>query len=189
VAGDGPAPADVALVTGAPGPGEDALGAPLAGRAARLIEELLGRAGIDPAGVWITPLVKCRPPGNRDPAPVEVASCSEHLVAQLEAVRPVVVVALGGAVSKLLRGSPEPIRARHGREEPRVLGDAAFWLLPVFDPGAALYAPALAEQLAADLARLPALVARGRPALEPPAAGAAAAPTAPAPVPGQLGLF
>lgn len=188
--GVGPAHADVVLVGEAPRAGEDALGVPLLGRAGRLLDRLLEDAGVAPADVFATALVKCLPPGNRDPTPAEVASCSEHLVAQVEAIRPVVVVALGSFVTKLLRGSPEPIRERRGREEPRALGDVPVWLLPVFEPAAALYTPALVDVLRADLARLPELVARGRPQLEAPAPPAVDEPD-PEPVagPGQLGLF
>jgi len=188
VVGAGSADADVLLVADAPGADEDARGLPLAGQAARLLDRLLEEVSLAPADVFATTLVKCRPPGNRDPAPGEVANCSEHLVAQVELVRPVVVVALGGFVSKLLRGDPAPIRVRHGRVEVRTLGCCPFWLLPVFHPAAALYAPELIEQLRTDLARLPELVARGRPEVEieaPPVAREAEA----AEGPGQLELF
>lgn len=164
VVGAGGAHADVLVVTAAPGADEDALGLPLVGQAERLLDRLLGEVDLALADVYITGIVKCCPPDGREAEPSEVANCSTHLVAQLEAVRPVVVVALGSVVTKLLRGHPAPIRERRGREEARTLGDHAFWLLPAFHPAAALYAPALVEQLRADLARLPDLVARGRPA-------------------------
>jgi DNA polymerase len=191
VPGSGTAWADVLLVGAAPGPGEDALGVPVVGQAGRLLERALAAAGLRREDVWTTTLVKCLPPDARDPTPGEVASCADHLVAQVEAVRPVVVVALGGFVTKVLRGRPEPIRERRGQEEPRLLGDVAHWLLPVYAPSAALYGPELAAQLHADLARLPSLVARGRPELAPAEepGDEAAAPPAPAEVPGQLGLF
>ncbi len=110
-------------------------------------------------------------------------------MAQVEAVRPVVVVALGGFVTKLLRGAPDPIRARRGREEPLLLGEVPVWLLPTFAPGAALYGEALGAQLTADLGRLPELLARGRPELAPaPVAEEEPEPALPV-GPGQLGLF
>jgi len=185
--GAGSADAAVLLVGDAPGADADARGLPLVGRAARLLDRLLGEVGVAPDDVFATTLVKCRPPGNRDPLPGEAASCSEHLVAQAELVRPVVVVALGGFVTKLLRGDPAPIRARRGREEVRRLGSHWFWLLPVFHPDAALYAPVLTEQLRADLARLPEIVARGRP--EAPPAIPEPVPAGSVAEPGQLGLF
>lgn len=195
VVGDGPPRADVLLVGAAPGAQEDALGVALIGRAGHLVDRALGEAGLTRAVVYVTALVKCMPPGNRDPTPGEVALCSEHLVAQVEAVEPVVVVALGAFVTKLLRGDPASIRERRGREEARALGALPVWLLPVFDPSAALYAPALAAELRADLGRVPGLVARGRPKLETPPADAlrasADADAEPVPVAGprQLDLF
>ncbi len=117
-----------------------------------------------------------------------MASCQDHLVGAVELVRPVVVVALGGAVTKVLRGAAASIRERRGKEEARLLGALPVWLYPVFHPAAAAYAPALTEQLRADLARLPELVARGRPAVEPDV-GAVPAPAQHPAGPGQLGLF
>lgn len=189
VVGEGSADATVALVGPAPGGDEDALGLPLAGRGRALLDELLAQARVAEGDIWTTTLVKCLPPGGRDPSPAEVASCSEYLVAQLELVRPVVVVALGGLVTKLLRGDPAPIRECRGREEVRTLGDHAFWLLPAFHPAAALYTPALVDRLREDLARLPELVARGHPVVELPPAVAAEVPDEPVAGPGQLGLF
>ncbi len=189
VPGTGEAGADVLVVAEAPGPAEDALGVPLAGRAGRLLERALDEAGLAPGTVCTTSLVKCLPPGAREASPAEVAACADHLLAQVEAVEPVVVVALGGFVTKVLRGAPEPIRARRGREEARALGTVPVWLLPVFAPAAALYAPALGEQLRADLARLPELLARGRPALPRPEPAPASPAPEPGPVPGQLELF
>jgi len=189
VVGAGSATADVLIVGDAPGADEDVRGLPLTGQGARLLDQLLRELGLAPADVFATTIVKCRPPGNRDPTPGEVANCSEHLAAQVELVRPVVVVALGGFVTKVLRGDPAPIRARRGREEVRTLGGHPFWLLPVFHPAAALYAPALTEQLRADLSRLPELVARGRPEVEAPLAVQEPEPVEPAATPGQLGLF
>ena len=185
VVGEGRADADVVVVGPAPGVEEDALGRPLAGRSGQLLDRLLAEAGLARPGVLVTTLAKCLPPGNRDPTPAEVANCSEHLVAQLELARPVVVVALGGLVAKLLRGDPAPIRERRGREEARTLGGHPCWLLPVFHPDAALYAPGLTAQLRADLLRLPELVARGAPVLEPERPE----PIEPVAGPGQLGLF
>lgn len=188
VVGAGAADADVLLVVDAPSADEDALGLALIGQAGRLVDQLLNEAGLTRADVFVTSLVKCLPPGGRDPSPGEVANCSEHLVAQVGLVRPVVVVAVGASATKLLRGDPAPIRERRGREEVRTLGTHAFWLLPVFHPVAALYGPALIEQLRADLARLPELVARGRPQAETPAS-VESEPVEPVTGSPQLGLF
>ena len=185
--GTGAEDADVLVVGAAPGAGEDALGRPLVGQARELLDRLLSASGLPADRVFSTGLVKCLPPSGRDPTPGEVANCSGHLVAQVELLRPVVVVALGDAVTKLLRGDHAALRERRGREEARALGGLAVWLLPVYHPGAALYAPALTEELALDLARLPELVARGRPELEAP--GRPEPEREPVAGPGQLGLF
>ena len=187
--GEGSGDADVLLVADAPAAREDELDSPLVGPARELLDRALAAAGLAPGDVWLTGLVKCRPPGNRAPFPTEVASCQDHLLAAVAAVRPVVVVTLGGAVTRVLTGATHPIRERRGREEARRLGDQAVWLYPVFHPAAAAYAPELTELLLGDLARLPELVARGRPPL-----GAVAAPepvlaAAAAAGPGQLELF
>lgn len=168
VAATGPAGAAVLFVTPPPGRDEDVLGRPLVGRSGELLERLLADVGMGRGEVVITPLARCRPGANREVTPVEVAACSEHLRAELLAVRPVVVVALGSLVTRVLRGDPAPIRRRRGREEPCLLGLHPCWLLPVFHPEAALYDADATEQLRADLARLPRLVARGRPELTLP---------------------
>ncbi len=186
--GGGSPSADVLFVADAPGAREDELGSPLTGQARQALDDALTAAGVQPSDAWFTSLVKCRPPGGREPSPTEVASCQDHLLAAVELVRPVVVVALGGAVTKVLRGEAAPIRERRGVEEARLLGSVPVWLYPVFHPAAAAYAPGTTAQLHADLARLPELVARGAPPLEPEPAPA---PGPPGPVagPGQLGLF
>lgn len=187
VVGAGSPRADVLLVGSAPGARDDAAGAPAVGQAGRRLERALSAAGLVREDVFLTTLAKCLPPGNRDPSPSEVAACSEHLVAQVELIRPVVVVALGGFATKRLRGDPAPIRERRGREEPRMLGALPVWLLPVFDPAAASYATPLEAQLRADLARLPELVARGRPEIE--AHRDEPSVDVPAAAPGQMELF
>lgn len=183
--GGGNPGADVLVVAGAPGSREDELGVPLTGRGRDGLEQGLARAGLALADVWLTPGVKCLPPGNREATAAEVAACHDHLTAAVAQVRPVVVVALGEAVTKALRGTPAPIRALRGREEAATVGDLPVWLYPVFHPEAAAYAAALTEQLGADLARLGELVARGRPERSP-----GARPGDPqAPLTTQLPLF
>lgn len=183
--GGGDARAAVLVVADAPGAREDELGSPLIGQARQLLDDGLADAGLRSADLWLTSLVKCRPPGGRDPSPGEVANCQDHLLAAVERVRPVVVVALGEAVTKVLRGEATPIRACHGREEARLLGAAPVWLYPVFHPVAAAYGAGTTRQLRADLARLPELVARGAPALAPVPERVPEVVVAP----GQLGLF
>lgn len=211
VVGTPNAGARVMLVGEAPGAGEDALGLPLVGRAGALLDELLDGLGLGPEAVMVVDVLQCRPPGNRDPAPAEIANCLSWLWQKLAVVRPVVVGTLGNFATKLLRGDPTPVTRLHGRPEERLLGGQPVRLLPLFHPAAALYAPETVAVLRADLAQLPALVELGRPRLpapepEPPVAGApgSAGPAeaaagvgeapadvaAPRPVsPEQLGLF
>jgi uracil-DNA glycosylase family 4 len=105
----------------------------------------------------------CRPPGNRDPAPVEIENCQDYLMRQLELIEPTVVCTLGNFATKLLRADPTGITRLHGREEERVIGSRAVRLYPIFHPAAALYTPANVEVLRRDFARIPELLALGPP--------------------------
>jgi uracil-DNA glycosylase len=110
----------------------------------------------------------CRPPGNRDPLPIEIESCSEYLLRQVELIQPSVICALGNFSTKLLRNDPTGITRLHGQPEVIVLGQRAVRLYPIFHPAAALYTPRMLETLREDFARLPALLALGAPE-QPPA--------------------
>ncbi len=119
-------------------------------------------------------VLKCRPPGNRDPHPAEIEACQDYLLRQVELIEPRVICTLGNFATKLLRGDPTGITRLHGREEVRVIGRRAVRLYPIFHPAAALYTPANVEVLRADFARLPELLAldlppQPEPALEEPA--------------------
>lgn len=101
----------------------------------------------------------CRPPGNRDPQPVEIENCQEYLMRQLELIEPRVVCTLGNFATKLLRGDPAGITRVHGTEEVRVLGRRAVRLYPLYHPAAALYTPRMLEVLREDFRRIPELLA------------------------------
>jgi DNA polymerase len=163
VFGAGNADAEVMFVGEAPGANEDRLGLPFVGQAGKLLDQLLEGIGLARQDVFIANVLKCRPPGNRDPAPAEIEHCRAWLFSQLELIAPVVVCALGNFATKLLRADPAGITRVHGREEIRVLGPRAVRLYPLFHPAAALYTPANVEVLRADFARIPELVARGAP--------------------------
>lgn len=171
VFGAGDPDADVLLVGESPGRGEDRQGLPLLGAAGRLMTDLLGEVGLRREDVYVTTVLKCRPPSNRDPQPEELANCRSHLHGQVELVRPKVVLTLGSFATKLLREDPAGIRAVRGRPEVRTLGTRAVRLLPVLHPDAALYQESLVELLRADLALLPALVARPAPPQPEPERG------------------
>lgn len=95
VPGEGPARARVMLVGEAPGRNEDETGRPFCGAAGRNLDLALAAAGLDRAQVFVTSIVKCRPPNNRDPTPEEKQACRPYLLGQVDALRPQVVVALG----------------------------------------------------------------------------------------------
>ena len=174
VFGAGHADADLMFVGEAPGANEDRLGLPFVGQAGALLERLLAEIGLRRDDVFIANVLKCRPPGNRDPLPQEIDNCQEYLFRQLELVRPKVVCTLGNFATKLLRADPSTgITRLHGREEQRVIGPLAVRLFPLLHPAAALYTPAMLAGLRADFRRIPELLALDR--LPSPAAGEAAA--------------
>jgi uracil-DNA glycosylase len=187
VFGEGSLEADLMIVGEAPGRVEDELGRPFAGAASELLDRLLAGVGLTRADVFLTTCLMCRPPGNREPLPQEVANCQGWLHAKLERVRPRVVCTLGNFATKAVRGEPAPVTRLHGRPEVRVIGAQAVRLLPLYHPAAALYTRSLLDALEADFAQIPALLALDRPDAPAPA------PPPPAPEPGesegQLGLF
>jgi len=167
----------------APGFHEDASGVPFVGAAGKLLSKLLAGVGLERDGVYIANVVKCRPPGNRDPLPVEIETCEGYLFRQIELIRPRVVATLGNFATKLLSGKPLGITKVHGQEQHVTLGGSRVLLYPLFHPAAALYTPRMLDVLEADFRRLPDLL--GRVTVAP----VAPAPPAPAEPPVQLGLF
>jgi uracil-DNA glycosylase len=164
VFGAGNAGADLMFIGEAPGANEDRQGLPFVGQAGRLLEQLLSEIGLERGDVFIANVLKCRPPGNRDPLPQEIDNCRPYLYRQLELIAPTVVCTLGNFSTKLLRDDPGTgITRLHGREEVRVIGPRAVRLYPIFHPAAALYTPRMLETLRTDFHRLPELLA-----LEPP---------------------
>ncbi len=105
----------------------------------------------------------CRPPGNRDPLPVEIDNCQGYLRRQVELIQPTVICTLGNFSTKLLRGDPTGITRLHGQPEVLTLGRRAVRLYPIFHPAAALYTPRMLETLREDFVRLPDLLALGAP--------------------------
>jgi uracil-DNA glycosylase family 4 len=209
VFGAGNANADLMFVGEAPGASEDERGLPFVGRAGQLLETLLGEIGLERADVFIANVLKCRPPGNRDPQPLEIENCREYLYRQVELIQPRVICTLGNFSTKLLREDPTGITRLHGRAEVLSIGRRAVRLYPIFHPAAALYTPRMLETLREDFQRLPELLAQPAPAQpdpelevpeladEPQSAGDARSAATADPVPGagseaeidQLGLF
>jgi len=168
--GSGTADADLMFVGEAPGANEDKQGVPFVGQAGKLLDQLLGEIGLTRADVFVVNVLKCRPPGNRDPLPQEIDNCQDYLFRQLELIEPRVVCTLGNFATKLLRKDPSTgITKLHGREEERVIGPRAVRLYPIYHPAAALYTRSLLDTLRADFSRLPELLALDPPAQpEPP---------------------
>jgi uracil-DNA glycosylase len=163
VFGAGNADADLMFVGEAPGASEDEQGVPFVGRAGKLLETLLQEVGLQRADVFIANVLKCRPPGNRDPLPVEIENCQDYLHRQVELIQPTVICTLGNFSTKLLRGDPTGITRLHGQPEVLTLGRRAVRLYPIFHPAAALYTPRMLETLREDFSRLPELLALGAP--------------------------
>jgi DNA polymerase len=204
VFGAGNADADLMFIGEAPGAREDEQGIPFVGAAGKLLDELLAGVGLQRTDVFIGNVLKCRPPGNRDPQPAEIENCQEYLMRQVELIEPRVICTLGNFSTKLLRADPTGISRLHGQAEIRVIGRRAVRLYPLFHPAAALYTRSLLETLRADFARLPELLAlalpeqpeRAEPAVpEPELAQVPTQPPEPAtpepedPAAEQLGLF
>ncbi len=167
VFGSGSPTADLMFVGEAPGFHEDKQGLPFVGQAGKLLEKLLAQIGMSRSDVYIANVLKCRPPGNRDPQPDEIEACESHLFRQIELIEPTVVATLGNFATKLLSGRPVGITKVHGQEQETTLGGRKVLLYPLYHPAAALYTPTMLKILEADFARLPELLGR---ALEPTAA-------------------
>ncbi len=168
VFGAGNANADLMFVGEAPGASEDEQGIPFVGRAGKLLEKLLEEIGLSRTEVFIANTLKCRPPGNRDPLPVEIENCQDYLHRQVALIQPTVICTLGNFSTKLLRQDPTGISRLHGQPEVLVLGERAVRLYPIYHPAAALYTPRMLETLREDFARLPELLALGAPEQPPP---------------------
>jgi len=129
----------------------------------------------------------CRPPGNRDPLPEEIAACEPHLFRQIELIEPRLVATLGNFATKLLSGRPAGITRVHGHEQEVTLGSRTVLLYPLYHPAAALYTPSMLKVLEEDFARIPEILER---AVELPAATEdPALAVEPEPESVQLGLF
>lgn len=150
VFGNGNPHADIVFIGEAPGQREDEQGVPFVGQAGKLLDELLGTIGLQRADVYITNVVKYRPPGNRDPLPEEKELCLPWLKAELALIKPTVLVPLGRhALTQFF--AKANISKVHG--EPQKLTDDTH-VFPLFHPAAALHNPALRDTLFTDIKKL-----------------------------------
>ncbi|MFL5841847.1 MAG: uracil-DNA glycosylase [Thermoleophilaceae bacterium] len=159
VFGAGNANADLMFVGEAPGATEDKTGLPFVGRAGKLLDELLAEVGLERGDVFITNVICCRPPGNRDPLPEEIEACKPYLYKKVELIEPKVICTLGNFATKLLTGDPTGITKVHGRPQEREVGGRVVNLFPIFHPAAALRTDSVKEMLREDFAKLPPLLA------------------------------
>ncbi|HEY0388573.1 MAG TPA: uracil-DNA glycosylase [Gaiellales bacterium] len=159
VVGSGDANADLMFVGEAPGFHEDKQGVPFVGQAGKLLETLLEEIGLRRDQVFIANVLKCRPPGNRDPLPGEIEACQGYLHTQIQLIRPVVICTLGNFATKLLSGSPLGITRVRGTPQTHTYGAVTVQLFPIYHPAAALYTPAMLEMLRGDFRLIPALLA------------------------------
>src|SRR6266540_1476056 len=185
VFGVGSPNADLVFVGEAPGFHEDKQGFPFVGQAGKLLDRLLEGIGLTRADVYIANVIKCRPPGNRDPVPDEIERCEPYLFRQIELIEPRIVATLGNFATKLLSGKQLGITRVHGQEQDVTVGGRPVLLYPLYHPAAALYTPAMLKVLESDFARLPELLGRET---APPVPEPQLVPVMPEPAV-QLGLF
>jgi uracil-DNA glycosylase family 4 len=188
VFGFGDPDADLMFIGEAPGFHEDQQGVPFVGQAGKLLDKLLAGIGLDRSQVYIANVLKCRPPGNRNPQADEIESCEPHLFRQIELVEPRLVATLGNFATKLLSGQPHGITRVHGTPQDTTVGGHAVTLYPIFHPAAALYTPAMLRTLEDDFARIPSLLGRSVEA-QPSAEVIQLQPAPPLAAVEQLGLF
>ena len=192
VFGAGDANADLMFVGEAPGAEEDRQGLPFVGRAGQLLNQMLEEIGLSREAVFIANVLKSRPPGNRDPQPLEIEACRPYLFEQIRLIEPTVICTLGNFATKLLSGNPAGITKVRGAPQVHELGGRTVFLFPIFHPAAALRTPAVKETLREDFAKLPSLLAMGPPVVaeepeEEPGADDAEVP--PEPAADQLDFF
>ena len=188
VFGNGNADADLMFVGEGPGQQEDIQGLPFVGRAGKLLDQLLDEIGLSRGEVWVSNVVRCRPPGNRDPQPEEIAACRSYTDRQIELIEPRLICSLGKFAMQVLTRTNRGITAVHGKPEVHELGGRTMRVYPLFHPAAALRSTKTLEDLREAFARIPALLD------EPPpvpigAVAPAALATVPEPDPPQMDLF
>jgi uracil-DNA glycosylase family 4 len=158
VPGEGPTHTEIMFIGEGPGASEDKQGRPFVGASGKFLNQLLEQAGVTRADVWITNVVKCRPPGNRDPLPDEIEICtSNYLQHQIKIVNPSIIVTLGRhSMGLFFKGAK--ITQIHGQM--RKVGDR--FVIAMFHPAAALHQLSLKETIMADFAKLPKLLKEAR---------------------------
>ena len=191
VFGAGDANAQLMFVGEAPGAEEDRQGLPFVGRAGQLLNQMLEEIGMSREDVFIANVLKSRPPGNRDPQPLEIEACRPYLFEQIRLIEPRVLCTLGNFATKLLSGNPAGITRVRGTPQVHELGGRTVFLLPLFHPAAALRTPSVKEILREDFGLISKLLA-GPAAGSPPVdeeVEEAPVPGPPQPADEQLDMF
>src|SRR3954463_11065707 len=165
VFGTGSITAEIMFVGEAPGADEDEQGVPFVGRAGQLLTKMIGAMGLSREDVYIANVLKCRPPGNRNPEPDEIETCEPFLFRQLASIQPKVVIALGAFAARTLLDTPEPISKLRGR----VFEFRGAKLIPTFHPSFLLRSPGNKREAWEDLKTALALLGRSVPVAVPPA--------------------
>lgn len=150
VFGAGPANPPIMFIGEAPGEQEDCQGLPFIGRAGAIVNRLIEQIGLRREDVYLTSLVKCRPPGNRDPEPDEVAACRPLLVAQIEALQPLTICTLGRYATQALLDTTAPISALRGK----LSAFHGIPLMPTYHPAYLLRRPRAEREVREDLMHL-----------------------------------
>ncbi len=159
VMGDGDINAEIVFIGEAPGKKEDETGLPFVGAAGRFLNEMLAAAGMERSDVYITNIVKYRPPNNRDPLPDEKSAFWPYLLKQLQIIEPKVVITLGRhSMEYFLPGVK--IGEIHGQPRHIQLGDYKILIIPLFHPAAALYNGGLRQTLIDDFLRVPEIISK-----------------------------
>jgi len=154
VIGDGNLNAKVVFIGEAPGKNEDLMGKPFVGAAGKFLDEMLGHAGLKREDVYITNIVKYRPPNNRDPLPDEKAAFWPYLVRQLQIIGPVLVVTLGRHSMEYFMPS-QRISVIHGQPKRISFNEQKLVVMPLFHPAAALYNGGMRQTLIDDFMKIP----------------------------------
>jgi DNA polymerase len=155
VPGEGPEKADIMFIGEGPGFHEDRQGRPFVGAAGKYLEELLDKIGLNREDVYITNVVKCRPPGNRDPQPEEITACKPYLDKQIDLIRPRLIVTLGRfSMQRYFPGAS--ISRIHG--QPKRVGSVIYY--PMFHPAAALHQPRWRSLVEEDILKIPELLSK-----------------------------
>lgn len=180
VPGEGPFDAEIMFIGEAPGFHENEQGRPFVGAAGSFLDSMLASIEMDRSNVYITNIIKCRPPRNRDPEPREMQACNGFLEEQISTINPKVIITLGRF--SMARYFPDARISRiHGQAQ-RIHGRL---IIPMYHPAAALHQPSLRKVVEEDFRQIPALLEKGRQAGYTPSTGETPSPDEPE----QLSLF